>query len=145
MKDIILRTIVRMFLPFIIVYGFHVIIYGHLGPGGGFSGGVIIGSSMVLYGLPFGIEEGRNVLPSEITSIFESLGGLWYITVGLIGFFSVGYFLANSAAGVYLGTPGRLLSSGLILWINIAIGIKVAATVVSLYYAFWEGYENGNK
>ncbi len=144
MKDVILQTVVRIFFPFIIMYGFYVMLYGHIGPGGGFAGGVIIGGGMVLYGLTFGVKDGRRLLPHELAIILESLGGLWYIIVGLVGFVITGYFLANSLTGVSMGVPGRLVSAGLIPLLNVAIGIKVAATVVSLYYDFVEEYENGS-
>ncbi|WP_258189578.1 MnhB domain-containing protein [Candidatus Hakubella thermalkaliphila] len=62
MEDIIVRYVSRIILPFVQLYGLYVVLHGHLSPGGGFSGGAIIGASMILYALSFNLAAGSKKL-----------------------------------------------------------------------------------
>ncbi len=135
---LILKIVVRFIIPFIQVYGFYVITAGHLSPGGGFAGGTIVAASMVLYALTFDASQGLEKLSHERASLFESLGAIWYVALGLLGVLVGGNFLTNGQIGIPLGTPGYLISGGLIPLLSFGIGIKVAVTVVSLYYSLVE-------
>jgi len=138
MPDLILREITSLLLPFIQVYGVYVIMHGHLSPGGGFAGGMILGVSFVLYILVFGLDSCLNKVPHRLSSVMESLGTLWYAAVGLLGVLRGASFLMNKNAGIGLGTPGELFSSGLIMIITIGVGLKVASTMLSLFYTLIE-------
>ncbi len=130
--DIIINTVTRILLPFILIFGFYLIVHVHLSPGGGFSGGTVVGSSFVLFSLSYGILMKERKLPHSLTAILESSGGLWFIFLGLVSVFLGQNFLVNSPV-FSLGTPGRLFSSGIVLLVNIGIGVKVAATIISLF------------
>lgn len=134
MEDIVVRTVCRLMLPFIQVYGFYVIFHGHLSPGGGFAGGAIIGSSMILFGLSFNLKAGTSKLSHETSSFLESGGGIWYILIGLLGMALGSNFLTNQAAGLGFGIPGQVFSSGMIFLLSIGIGLKVASTMITLFY-----------
>ena len=54
MHDYVTRVVFRYMLLFVLLYGLYVIMHGHLSPGGGFSGGMIIGLGLLLYILIFG-------------------------------------------------------------------------------------------
>lgn len=138
MPDLILREITSLLLPFIQMYGIYVIFHGHLSPGGGFAGGMILGISLVLYILVFGLDTCLRKVPHRLSSVMESLGTLWYAAVGLVGVLRGATFLMNKSAGIALGTPGKLFSSGLILIITIGVGMKVASTMLSLFYTLIE-------
>jgi len=138
MPDMILRKVTSIMLPVIQVYGIYVILHGHLSPGGGFAGGMILGISMVLYMLVFGLDSCLRKVPHRMSSFLESAGTLWYGAVGLVGILRGTSFLMNKGAGIPLGTPGELFSSGLIIIITIGVGIKVAATMLSLFYTLIE-------
>lgn len=138
MPDLVLREITARLLPVIQLYGIYVILHGHLSPGGGFAGGMILGVSMVLYLLVFGLDSCLRKVPHHMSSFLESAGTFWYGAVGLVGILRGTSFLMNKGAGIPLGTPGELFSSGLILIITIGVGIKVAATMLSLFYTLIE-------
>lgn len=138
MNDRLLFVIVKLLLPVIVVYGVFIVLHGHLTPGGGFSGGAILGTALVLYGLTFGQEASLKIFPESVSKYLESGAVLTVIAIGMIGLFVGGYFLSNAAAGFPLGTPGDLLSGGLIPLLMIAIGIKVGSTLMTLFNALLE-------
>lgn len=137
--DVILREIARRILPLVSVFGFYVIINGHLSPGGGFAGGAVIGVAMLLFALVFGLERTRQLIPQETLLLATSLGPLWYAGTGLLGILRGSNYLANAQAGVSLGTRGELLSAGLIPVITLGVGISVAITVTVLFITIVEG------
>ncbi len=138
MDDLIVKTITRLIVPFIQLYGIYIVLHGHLSPGGGFSGGAILGASMILFTLSFGLEEAKKKVPHRISLLVETGGILWYIGVGMIGFISVGVLWGNKIAGFDLGEPGRLLSAGMIPLLTLAIGAKVASTMITLFHTVIE-------
>ncbi len=133
MHDFILKEVVSHLIPFIQIYGIYVIMHGHLSPGGGFSGGMVLGLSMVLFVLVFGLREGLKKISHNTSTVVESLGTAWYATVGLVGVLRGASFLVNKAAGIPTGQPGELLSSGLILVITVGVGVKVGSTILTLF------------
>lgn len=139
MEDIVVRAVARLLVPFIQLYGLYVIFHGHLSPGGGFSGGAIVASSMILYGLSFNLEADPYKLSHDLSSLMECGGVLWYLLVGLFGILMGSNFLANKIAGVPLGTPGQLFSSGIIFLLALGIGAKVASTMITLFYSLRGG------
>ncbi len=127
-----------MVIPFIQMYGLYIILHGHLSPGGGFAGGMVLGLSMVLFVLVYGAERALKKIPHGTSTVIESLGTAWYAAVGLVGIAKGASFLMNQGAAVPLGTPGRLFSSGLIAVITIGVGVKVASTILTLFMALVE-------
>ena len=138
MKDVVLKKVALIILPFIAMYGFYVILHGHVSPGGSFAGGIIVGLSLIAFSTIFGLTEGRRKLPEKILVWTESYGTLWYVIMGLVGIFKGAPFLANKLAGIDLGVPGSLPSGGLISLIGIGVGIRVASTVVTLFFTIME-------
>ncbi|MDZ4131624.1 MAG: MnhB domain-containing protein [Dethiobacteria bacterium] len=137
--DQIVRITSRLVVPFIQVYGIYVILNGHLTPGGGFSGGAIFGASLVLIALSFNLEAGVKQISHNTASILESGGALGYAFTGLAALFLGGSYLANRSAGFPIGEAGQLISSGAILVITVFVGVKVASTIVTLFYSIIEG------
>lgn len=133
MNDIILKTMTRIIFPFILLFGFFIMMHGHITPGGGFSGGAIVGAGFVLYTLTHGVKAAEAKLPHNILQIVETLGVMWYVLMGLVGVVTMGSFLANGIAGFPLGDAFSLLSSGMIALLTIGIGIKVASTMITLF------------
>lgn len=134
MRDFILKRVAAIILPFICIYGFHVIFHGHVSPGGSFAGGIIVGLSFIAFCSIYGIEKGRAKLPEKILTFIESYGTLWYGIVGMVGIVKGVPFLANKLAGIDLGTPGELSSGGLISFIGFGVGIRVASTIITLFF-----------
>ena len=128
----IIRTIAQKLFPFIVLFGFYLISHGHLSPGGGFQGGVVLGTAIILLALSHSIEQTEKKFKSRWLNMLEKLGILTLIFLGFLGIF-LGYpFLSNFLP---LGEPGQIASGGLMLLFNIAIGIKVAAGVSVIFYA----------
>lgn len=118
--------------PFIMLFGFYLISHGHLSPGGGFQGGVVLGTAIILLALSHNIEQTEKKFKSRWLNMLEKLGILTLIFLGFLGML-LGYsFLSNFLP---LGKPGQIASGGLMLLFNIAIGIKVAAGISAIFYA----------
>lgn len=132
-NDIIIKTITRIVIPFAQAYGIFIILNGHISPGGGFAGGAIIGTSLILYTLVFGREKGEEKFSHKASEIAESGGIIVFVLIGLAGLFLAGRFLTNLGAGFPEGTLGTILSGGMIPLIMIGIGIKVGSTMISLF------------
>lgn len=128
----IIRTIAQKLFPFIVLFGFYLISHGHLSPGGGFQGGVVLGTAIILLALSHSIGQTEKKFKSRWLNMLEKLGILTLIFLGFLGIL-LGYsFLSNFLP---LSKPGQIASGGLMLLFNIAIGIKVAAGVSVIFYA----------
>jgi multicomponent Na+:H+ antiporter subunit B len=125
-SSLILYTGCRFLFPLILLFGTYIFIHGHLTPGGGFQGGAIIASGFLLTMLGCWKWGGINKVGFKIT---ESIAGLVFIVVGLLGLLYGGYFLFN-----YLpkGLPNELFSAGIIPVIYVAIGFKVGAELAGV-------------
>lgn len=134
--DEILNTITEIIIPFIFVLGIYIILNGHISPGGGFSGGTVLGAGLILYGEAFNIHEIRKLFDFNIFTKAISFSLLFY---GCAKGYSFITGAANIDSNIPLGTPGKILSGGLILPLNIAIGIIVACIIYGLYALFYEG------
>ena len=131
---VIVRTISRLLFPFIFLFGIYIVLHGHLTPGGGFPGGVIIAASIVMLLLAYGIERAEAKISFLRAEVFESTGGLALVVIGLIGLIFGAYFLRN--APVFpLGQLGHLFSAGNLPLLYLAVGIKVTAGIVLIFYA----------
>ena len=135
-NDVILQTAARLLVPFIIIFGIYIILCGHLGPGGGFSGGAVIGAGLILYVSAFGFAMAEQ-FSTGATYKWMSFGALACYCLSKTYSFYTG---ANHIESVIpLGTPGAILSSGLILLLNICVGVVVAGTMYTFYVMFRKG------
>lgn len=119
--NFVVRVGSRIIFPFVVLFGLYIILHGHLTPGGGFQGGAIIASGvLMLYLANPEMHLARNNL-----LITEGLAGLTYVLLGAAGLFMPARsFLANFLP---LGTPGLILSAGILLPLYIAVGVKVGS------------------
>lgn len=134
MRDFIFKRIVAIVVPFMSIYGFYVIFHGSSSAGGSFAGGIILALAFIVYSTIYSVEEGKEKIPEKVLLWIESFGTLWYGIIGMIGIFKGAPFLANKAAGINIGTPGSLSSGGLIALLGLGVGIRVASTVVTLFF-----------
>jgi multicomponent Na+:H+ antiporter subunit B len=137
-RDFILKRVAALLLPFIQMYGLYVIFHGHVSPGGSFAGGIVVGLAFIAFATIYGLERGRAKMPERITTLTESYGTLWYGIMGMVGIIKGAPFLANKLAGIDLGTLGTLSSGGLISLIGLGVGIRVASTMVTLFFTMME-------
>lgn len=131
----IVKTVTGWVKGFILVFGIYIVLYGHLTPGGGFGGGVILAMAFVLITLAFGKEEALSKLPFHIASELDSVGALMFLVIALLGLSAGlgGTFFVNYIAKANPGEPYRLLSSGTIPLANIAIALKVATSLFVVF------------
>jgi multicomponent Na+:H+ antiporter subunit B len=124
-SSIVLSTGCKVFFPFILLLGTYVFLHGHLTPGGGFQGGAIIASGylLVYLGCP------KRRINQNHFKIIESLGGLTFVIIGLLGLIFGNYFLLNFLPK---GIPSILFSAGIIPIIYIAIGFKVGSELAGV-------------
>jgi len=123
--SLVLYTGCRLLFPLILIFGTYIFIHGHLTPGGGFQGGAIIASGFLLIYL--GCRERR--ISQKASKLTESLGGLVFVVIGLLGLVFGGYFLLNFLPK---GTANALFSAGIIPIIYVAIGFKVGSELASI-------------
>lgn len=129
MKDEITRTVFRYVLLLVLMYGFYVVAHGHLSPGGGFAGGVVLGLGALLYLLIFDLpwRERSRYLPLDIAVVLIGLGSLME---------AIKYLLPTKHGPT--GAPGELFSVGIISVVNLGIGLLVASTILSIFYLMAE-------
>lgn len=134
--SVIVRDTVSLLLPFLLVFGFYIILFGHVSPGGGFTGGVMLAAAVILYSLAYCAGRQRYFLLDDLQEkIIENSAMAMFLGVGLFGLGAGGAFLANAAAGVPLGSAGELASGGVIPLLNLASGLKVAAGLSIIFFS----------
>lgn len=120
----------HLLFPMILLFGVYIFINGHLTPGGGFQGGAVIASGMMLYLLA----KPDNSFNHQLLKQVESLSGFAYLSLGVLGIFWAGGFLDSRVIG--LGEFGSLFSAGLIPLIYVFIGLKVGSELSSVIAKF---------
>ena len=134
--DVILRLVASFLCPIIFIFAIYIMLNGHISPGGGFSGGAVLGAGMILYVNAFGFKKTQKFFNEQIYKVAKITALCMY---GLIG----SYFYITGANGIDnlipLGIPGHILSSGIILPINVAVGLEVACTMYAFYALFRRG------
>ena len=128
---IIVKTITRMSVWLIILYGLYIIFHGHLTPGGGFGGGVILALALLNVMVAYGKDFTSKWLNIKLLQDFESSAATLFLIMGIMGMAFGGSFLINF---INHGKLFSLISSGTILPLNIIIGIKVG---MSLFLVVW--------
>ena len=136
--DPIVGIAAKIVVPVILVFGVYVLFNGHLSPGGGFSGGAILGTGLILYAQAYGDEKAARVIPA---------GAIRGITIAALSFYclskSYSFITGNEFNGIHSiitpGTPGDFFSGGLILPLNLAVGLVVCCTMYTFYMVFTRG------
>jgi len=121
-SNFMLQTASKLLFPIILLFGIYVMIYGHLSPGGGFQGGVIIASGVLL----LLISHKDFEVPHSVVVLLETFAGISYVLIGLIGLIVLDKFLGNFLPHD-ISNMGMLLSGGVIPIIYIIVGIKVGS------------------
>lgn len=135
-QDKLLQYPAMVLLPIMFLIGFYLMLTGHLGPGGGFSGGSVLGAGLILHALAFGFEATEKLINAKTFKI---------VTLVSLGFYSLAkcysFFCgANELPSIIsTGVFGRIFSAGLILPLNIAVGLVVATTMYGIYSVFKRG------
>ena len=137
--DPIFQVCGKLVLPFIMLFGIYVVLNGHLSPGGGFSGGAILGGGLILAASVFGQEVMSEKVNATLTTGLSVTCLLAYAVMKGYSFYTganhVGWEIPK-------GTPGNILSSGFILPLNICVGIIVACTMYTFFSLFSQAEED---
>ncbi len=135
-NDPILNQSFLFLVPAVFLFGIYITLTGHLSPGGGFSGGAILGAGLLLYLNAFGLEK---------TEHFINRGRYRALNCGALGFYFLakGYAFYVGANGIQsvikVSDQGRILSAGLIMPLNVCVAIVVSTTIYALYLMFRKG------
>lgn len=135
-QDLILQQGAVLLAPIVLVFGIYILLNGHLSPGGGFSGGTVLGAGLILYLLAFGFKRvGRLFNYHTFRKVSTAALMFYAISKGYI-FFTGANGIPN---GIGTGRFGAILSGGLLLPLNIVVGLVVACTMYVLYALFRKG------
>jgi multicomponent Na+:H+ antiporter subunit B len=130
---LIVKTISSWVKMLVFLFGIYIILFGHITPGGGFAGGVILACSYVLIMLAFGRDYTEENLSLKLASKLDCTGALLFIAIALVGFLYGGFsFFYNFIQQEYFAGKEmafKLVSAGTIPLSNIAIGLKVGASL----------------
>lgn len=133
-RDIIVETSIRLVVPFIQLYGLYVIVHGHYSPGGGFQGGVVLGASVILLALAYGMPFSQDYLKEGPNIILANIGALIFTGVAAICAFLGGMFLDYSAlTSIIPISPVEWRSLGIFL-VEVGVGLGVMMIMVSIYW-----------
>jgi len=131
--SMIVRTVTRWLKGPILLFGIYIVLYGHITPGGGFGGGVIIACAFILITLALGEKNGLDIFSKGLASKLDSGGLLIFLVVGWLGtWWASGHFFKN-----FMATPEQsyftLLSAGTMPILNVALGLKVASALFLVF------------
>lgn len=132
-KTDILDVVSRKLSPYIFVFGFYLVSFGHISPGGGFQGGVVIAAGLILLALSHDVGTAEIFFPGRSLSVAEAVSYLALLLAGILGVLVGVGFLGNAVVGVVrdsgIGLNAPLARIGFIFLLNVLIGVKVAAGV----------------
>lgn len=135
-RDLIVKTVAKYIIPFLLVFGIYIVLNGHISPGGGFAGGAIMGASLILYSSAFGYKTIQKVITEKLVKRVTFCSLTFYAIAKGYSFFTGAHHIPT---GIPLGTAGNILSAGLILPLNICVGLIVTCTMYSFYSLFSKG------
>ncbi len=136
----IVQTVARWLRGFILVYGIYVMLYGHVTPGGGFAGGVIIASSFILLTLAGGRELGLSFFSKRAASYLACAGVLIFLAVAWIAMWPAGGAFLQNFIGASEESRFTLLSAGTVSISEVGIGLEVAS-LLFLVFAVLAAFE----
>ena len=138
--DPILRLVCAVIIPCVLLYGIYIILNGQNSPGGGFSGGAVLGAGLILFSTAFGFDKVDRLFSLKVSNIVTFVSLAFYS-------FAKGYVFFMGANGldahIPKGTPGAIFYGGMILPLDIAVGCVVGCTMFGFYSLFRRGSVGG--
>jgi len=126
-KNVITKCGCDRILPLACVYILYIILHGHLSPGGGFQGGVLIVALVALICLGHGYQKTIETFSYHLLHTTEGYASIFYVALGLLGV-AMGAHFAQNVLYTH-GAIGNLYSAGTIFWMNVTVGVKVITGV----------------
>ena len=143
--SMILKLISLPISIILICLGIMTILGGHITPGGGFQGGAMIASGIILSVLVYGLGNSPLELSHTYIEVLESVGALGFVIFGLIGLFVGGFYLYNVGTDILNVVPAAIqnafhypdvTNAGIIPYLNIFVGLKVFVGLSAIVIAF---------
>lgn len=143
--DLIIKTVCRLLIPFIQLFGLYVIAHGHHSPGGGFQGGVILGASIILLAISTDLRTAVQRIREKVDAILCPVGVIIYAGTGALCILFGFNFLDYSALAPLLHVDPITARSHGILIVEIGVGIAVMCTMIWIYNNLSSGgkYDEG--
>lgn len=144
-QSIILKIIALPIAIILFCLGVMTILGGHITPGGGFQGGAMIASGVILTILVYGVEKSPIKFSHVYMDVLENFGALMFIIFGLIGLFVAGSFLYNIGTDLSNVVPNFIhnifhypdvTNAGIVPYLNIFVGLKVFVGLSAIVIAF---------
>jgi multicomponent Na+:H+ antiporter subunit B len=120
-------------IPVVVAFGAYLVFHGQLTPGGGFQGGVVLAAGPVAILLAGRYLSMRRVAPKRLAESADAIGAASYALIGLGGLIFAGIYLKDFLP---LGSPGKLLSSGMMPLNSIAVGLEVTGAFLMTWSEF---------
>ena len=130
----VLKVIAKLVVPVILLFALYVQFHGEYSPGGGVQAGVLFAARIILFGLVFGLDAARGIIPPSVLNKLPATGALIYGGVGLVTILLGGNFLdynqlgTDPVAGQHLG----------IMLVELGVGVTVSSVMLLIYFTFAE-------
>ena len=131
-RDLVLRVLGKLLIPFVLLFALYVQFHGDFGPGGGFQAGVITAAAVIFYAIIYGLPAARRVAPDWIIESMVAAGVLIYGGVGVFGILLGGNYLDyfvlahDTVHGQERG----------IFWVEAGVAITVSGVMLKIFYMF---------
>lgn len=131
-NNLVLRVVAKLLIPYILLFALYVQFHGDFGPGGGFQAGTIFAAGIIFYGLIFGVDKARQVVPDALVETMLATGVLIYASVGIAGLLLGGNYLDyfvldhNAVHGQHRG----------IFWVEVGVATTVSGVMLKIFYMF---------
>jgi multicomponent Na+:H+ antiporter subunit B len=127
------KLVSLILIPLLVAFGAYLVFHGALTPGGGFQGGVVLAAGPIAILLAGRYLSMRAVAPKVLLESSDAIGAVSYALIGLGGLIFAGVYLKNPLP---LGSPGQLLSAGMMPLNSIAVGLEVAGAFLLTWTEF---------
>ena len=136
-NDVIVKTLARILMPFIVVYALYVVMHGHHSPGGGFQGGVILAASFVLLVISHGLEQTKKRMSDKVAGVISSIGVFIYGGIGALCLILGGNYLDYGKLSKIMGVEVNEARSLGILGVEIGVALAVMSVMCIIFFAIF--------
>lgn len=131
---LILKVVVKLLLPFVVMYALYVQFHGEVSPGGGFQSGVILAAIFIVYSFVNDLDSLQKIIPSMLVRILSVAGVLIYAGTGVVSMLMGGEFLDYS---VFFTDQIKAQQFGVMI-VELGVGITVFSVIMIIFYSFGE-------
>lgn len=131
-RDLVLRVIAKLLIPFVLLFALYVQFHGEYGPGGGFQAGVIAAAALILYAVIVGLDTARRVVSERLAETMLASGVLIFAGVGIAGLLLGGNYLDYF---VLAREPSHGQHRGIFL-VEVGVAVTVSGVMIKVFYMF---------